>query len=106
MVIDGEVLDGKRVKYLTKDGILAKEYLTEIQGLKNWIDSYKGQIDALKNNLAGTQYQLDQARYGRPVNFSAFPVQSLDNITAKQLAAELQFRIHRRLMRWLRPTQG
>src|SRR5215510_15893666 len=66
MVVDGEVLDGKRVKNLTKDSVLAKEYLTQITGLNNWIDAYKGQIDGLRHELAVTKYQLDQARYGSP----------------------------------------
>lgn len=62
MVVDGEVMDGKRVKYLTKDAILAKEYLSEIQGLKNWIDAYKGQIDGLQHDLATTKFRLSQAQ--------------------------------------------
>ncbi len=62
MVIDGELMDGKRVKYLTKDAILAKEYLSEIQGLKNWIDAYKGQIDGLQNDLATTKFRFSQAQ--------------------------------------------
>ena len=66
MVIDGEVMDSKRVKYLTKDAVLAKDYLTQIMGLNNWIDAYKGQIDGLKHELAVTKYQLDQLRYGMP----------------------------------------
>src|SRR6516162_9395000 len=61
MVIDGEVLDAKRVKYLTKDSVLAKEYVTQISGLNNWINAYKGQIDGLRHELAATKYQLDQA---------------------------------------------
>ncbi len=64
MVVDGEVLDGKRVKYLTKDAMLAKEYQTQIMGLNNVIASYAGQIDKLKHELAATKYQLDQLRYG------------------------------------------
>jgi hypothetical protein len=64
MVIDGEVLDSKRVKYLTKDNVLAKEYLTQITGLNNWIDAYKGQIDGLRHELAAAKYQLDHLRYG------------------------------------------
>src|SRR6516225_5233198 len=66
MVIDGEILDGKRVKYLTKDEILAKEYKTEIMGLNNWIDAYKGEIDRLKHELAVTKHHFDQLRYGPP----------------------------------------
>jgi hypothetical protein len=66
MVIDGEVMDSKRVKYLTKDAVLARDYLTQIMGLNNWIDAYKGQIDGLKHELAVTKYQLDQLRYGMP----------------------------------------
>jgi len=66
MVVDGEVMDGKRVKYLTKDAILAQEYLTEIQGLKNWIDAYRGQIEGLKHELAVTKHLLDQVTYGAP----------------------------------------
>ena len=53
MVIDGEILDGKRVKYLTKDEILAKEYKTEILGLNNWIAAYKGEIAGLKHGAGG-----------------------------------------------------
>jgi hypothetical protein len=64
MVVDGEVLDSKRVKYLTKDAVLAKEYQTQIMGLNNMIASYVGQIDELKHELAVTKYQLDQLRYG------------------------------------------
>lgn len=64
MVIDGEVLDGKRVKYLTKDTVLAKEYQTQILHLNNVIASYKGQVDGLKHELAMTKHQLDQLRYG------------------------------------------
>jgi hypothetical protein len=66
MVIDGEVLDSKRVKYLTKDSVLAKEYVIQITGLNNWIDAYKGQIDGLKHELAVTKYQLDQLLYAAP----------------------------------------
>jgi hypothetical protein len=66
MVVDGEVLDGKRVKYLTKDAVLAKEYQTQIMGLNNVIASYAGQVDELKHELAATRYQLDQLRYGLP----------------------------------------
>lgn len=66
MVIDAEVMDGKRVKYLTKDTILAKEYLTEIQGLKNWIDAYRGQIDGLKHELAVATHLLNQVTSGAP----------------------------------------
>src|SRR5260370_39818632 len=68
MVVDGEVLDSKRVKYLTKDSVLAKEYVTQITGLNNWIAAYKGQIDSLKHELATTKYQLDQVRYGMPAS--------------------------------------
>lgn len=64
MVIDGEVLDGKRVKYLTKDAVLAKEYQTQIMHLNNVIASYKGEVDGLKHELAMTKHQLDQLRYG------------------------------------------
>jgi hypothetical protein len=68
MVVDGEVLDGKRVKYLTKDAVLAQEYQTQIMGLNNVIASYKGQVDELNHELAMTKHQLDQLRYGLPVD--------------------------------------
>jgi hypothetical protein len=66
MVIDGEIFDGKRVKYLTKDEILAKEYKTEIMGLNNLILSYKGQVDTLRDELAVTKHHFDQLRFGPP----------------------------------------
>jgi hypothetical protein len=66
MTIDGEIMDGKRVKYLTKDTILANEYLSEIQGLKNWLDAYRGQIDGLKHELAVTTHFLNQVTHGAP----------------------------------------
>ena len=66
MVIDGELMDAKRVKYLTKDTVLAKEYLTEIQGLKNWIDAYRGQIDGLKHELSVTKHILNEVTHGAP----------------------------------------
>jgi hypothetical protein len=64
MVVDGEILDSKRVKYLSKDAVLAQEYQTRITGLNNIIASYKGQIDELAHELATTKYQLDQLKYG------------------------------------------
>jgi hypothetical protein len=66
MIIDGEVMDSKRVKYLTKDEVLAKEYKTEIMGLNNWIAAYKGQIDGLKHEIAVLTHHYDQLRYGPP----------------------------------------
>jgi hypothetical protein len=66
MVVDGQMMDSKRVGYLTKDSILAKEYVTQITALNNWIDAYKGQINNLHHELAVTKHQLDQVRYGLP----------------------------------------
>jgi hypothetical protein len=64
MVVDGQVLDAKRVKNLTKDRLMAEEYQPQIQHLNNVIASYKGQVDELNNELARAKYQLDQLRYG------------------------------------------
>jgi len=116
MVVDGEVLDGKRVKYLTKDEILAKEYKTEIMGLNNWIAAYKGEIDALKHELSVTKHHFDQLRYGPPPEPFSTQIKLLtnelvqlreqleetrarmvENTTAKGLARELTRRIRRRL---------
>ncbi len=97
LVVDGEVMDGKRVKYLTKDSILAKEYLTQIMGLNNWIDAYKGQIDGLKHELAVTKYQLDQARYGRPVNSAPTTPLPIESAGGWELVRELRRRISRRI---------
>lgn len=112
MVVDGELMDGKRVKYLTKDGILASEYLTQIQGLKNWIDSYKGQIEGLKHELAIAKYQLDQfpglkhelAIAKDQLDQARSSRASLDSIPARDIAAELRFRVRRRLARLVRST--
>src|SRR5215475_11187310 len=104
MVIDGEVLDSKRVKYLTKDSVLAKEYLTQITGLKNWIDAYKGQIDSLRQELAATKYQLDQARYGSPTAVASDSANKVDygaiglsGVPGRDLLNEVGRRIRRRV---------
>ncbi len=116
MVVDGEILDGKRVKYLTKDEILAKKYKTEIMGLNNWIAAYKGQIDGLRHELALTKHHLDQLRFGPPpepfseqianlarevaalqASNDAMKQKTVEYTTAKDLAVELRRRIGRRL---------
>jgi hypothetical protein len=103
MVIDGEVLDSKRVKYLTKESVLAKEYLTQITGLNNWIDAYKGQIDGLRQELAATKYQLDHLRYGllAPTlgelnNSLASGTTALSGVPGRYLLSEVGRRIRRR----------
>ena len=103
MVIDGDVLDSKRVKYLTKDSVLAKEYVTQITGLNNWIDAYKGQIDTLRNELAATKYQLDHLRYGLPASTLGALNQSLasgttalSGVPGRYLLSEIGRRIRRR----------
>lgn len=110
MVVDGEVMDGKRVKYLTKDALLAKDYLTEIQGLKNWMDAYRGQIDGLKHELAVTKYHLDQVTFGAGTaqlerNLEQAnrrrAISDLQSISGRDLAFELRQRIARRLKGWL-----
>jgi hypothetical protein len=104
MVVDGEVLDSKRVKYLTKDSVLAKEYLTQITGLNNWIDAYKGQIDGLRHELAVTKYQLDQARYGSPAVVASHSANKVDygpiglsGVPGRDLLNEVGRRIRRRV---------
>ena len=101
MVVDGELMDGKRVKNLTKDAILAKEYQTQIMGLNNWIDSYKGQVDALRHELATAHYQLDRIRYsgeaGATIARSALPPPPIASIGGWDLVRELRRRIVRRL---------
>jgi len=104
MVVDGEVLDSKRVKYLTKDSVLAKEYLIQITGLNNWISAYKGQIDGLRHELAATKYQLDQARYGSPTaaasdwaNKVDYGSIGLSGVPGRDLLNEVGRRIRRRV---------
>jgi len=103
MVVDGETLDSKRVKYLTKDSVLAKEYLTQITGLNNWIDAYKGQIDSLRQELAATKYQLDHVRYGLPATSLTELSKKLESgttalsgVPGRYLLNELARRIRRR----------
>jgi len=103
------VLDSKRVKYLTKDSVLAKEYLTQITGLNNWIAAYKGQIDGLRHELAATKYQLDQARYGSPTATASDRINSdgankvdygsigLGGVPGRDLLNEVGRRIRRRV---------
>ena len=53
-----ELISGCVAAHVNKYGlhvpisVLAKEYATQIASLNNWIDSYKGQIDGLKHELA------------------------------------------------------
>jgi hypothetical protein len=102
MVVDGEVMDGKRVKYLTKDSILAKDYLSQIQGLNNWIDSYKGQVDGLKHELAVAKHRLDKLQHAEAHADGAPPHASaggIENAPASQLARELRRRVGAKLRR-------
>jgi len=105
MIVDGEVLDGKRVKYLTTNSILARKYLPEIQHLNNLIDSYKGQVNNLKHDLALTNYHLTKARYEHA---SLSPVRkelvwrSLDQVSGRQLVSELSYRVRRRVKGWIK----
>jgi hypothetical protein len=66
MVVDGEILDSRRVKYLTKDRVLADHYNVEIMGRDNVIASLNGQVNGLRHELAVAKYQLDKARYDAP----------------------------------------
>jgi hypothetical protein len=123
MVVDGELFDGKRVKYLTKDAILAQHYMREVQGLKNWIDSYRGEIDGFKHELSVTKAQHAAEIHRLNANVAYHEGQlarmhtqlaeaksaetrarRLENFTAKQLASELRARIGRRVARWMRGT--
>jgi hypothetical protein len=102
MIVDGEVMDSKRVKYLTKDSILADEYVTEIRGLNNWIDAYKGQIDSLKQELAALKHQFDHVRIGLPPPGVLAAKLShgenvLNGIPGSLLVQELRRRVRRRL---------
>jgi SAM-dependent methyltransferase len=103
MIVDGEVMDAKRVKHLTTESILAKHYLSEIQGLKNWIESYKGQVKTLTYELERAKYRLDRLQYGQNVGA---PVASLEEVTARELASELKYRVRRKFARWLRSPAG
>lgn len=119
MVIDGDIMDGKRVKYLTKDELLAREYLPQIMHLKNRIDSYVGQIDGLKHELAATRQQLSRAGWGglRSVGSnsdtgayglaaSPLAILPLRDVPGRELLAEVGFRARRRVGSWLRPKRG
>jgi hypothetical protein len=102
MVVDGEVLDSRRVKYLTQDSVLAKKYLTEIMGLNNWIDSYKGQIAGLKQEIAATRHELEHVRFGLapPSEWSAKMARGesvLASVPGRYLARELGKRVRQRI---------
>ena len=102
MVVDGEVLDGKRVKYLTKDALLAKEYQAQITGLNNTIASYVGQVDELKHELAMTKYQLDQLRYGlRPAEIG-LPEKQCESEYLKQEQSQKEADVKQELLRRMR----
>jgi hypothetical protein len=103
MVIDGEVLDAKRVKYLTKDTVLAEEYLTQIMGLNNWIDAYKGQIDGLKHELAMTRHRLDELMYGTDAVRTREALKfSLGEVAGRELWLECRRRIRQRMTGFFR----
>jgi hypothetical protein len=102
MVVDGEVLDGKRVKYLTKNALLAKEYQTQITGLNNTIASYVGQVDKLKQELAVTKYQLDQLRYGLPPAEIGLPAKRREGKYLKQRQPQREADVKQELLRRMR----
>src|SRR6516164_4901322 len=87
-----------------EDSVLAKEYLTQITGLNNWINAYKGQIDGLRHELAATKYQLDQARYGSPTAVASDSGNKVDygsiglsGVPGRDLLNEVGRRIRRRV---------
>ena len=101
MIIDGDVLDSKRVKYLTKDSVLASEYVTQITGLNNWINAYKGQIDSLKHELTAAKHELDHVRYGLlPPELLKARLASgenaLNGVSGRLLLQEVKRRVQRR----------
>jgi hypothetical protein len=111
MVIDGEVMDSKRVKYLTKERVLASEYVTQITGLNNWIDAYRGQIDGLKHELAAAKHELDHVRYGllppRLLNAKlASGENALNGVSGRLLIHEVDRRIRRRIAMLLGRSQS
>jgi hypothetical protein len=114
MVVDGEVLDAKRVKNLTKDRLMAEEYQPQLQHLNNVIALYKGQVGELNNELARAKYQLDQLRCGRttaaPIDAEAVRIAALE-MQVEQLRGELtSFKSHfsfaRPLARVVRAFRG
>jgi hypothetical protein len=102
MVVDGEVLDGKRVKYLTKDEMLAKEYKTEIMHLNNVVRSCQEQIETLKFDVASTKHHFDVLRFGPPpepfrTQVQALAARTVDNVRGTELIREIGRRIRRRV---------
>ena len=74
---------------------------TQITGLNNWINAYKGQIDGLRHELAATKYQLDQARYGSPTAVASDSANKVDyglgGVPGRELLNEVGRRIRRRV---------
>jgi hypothetical protein len=84
--------------------MLAREYKTEIMGLNNLIESYKGEIDRLRHELAATKHHLDDLVYGpapkplaRQVADRLVANKAVHETTARELARELRNRIRRRI---------
>lgn len=106
MVIDGEVFDGKRVRYLTKDDVVAENHLTamtnlktEITGLNNVIASYVGQVDGLKHELAVAIGELERHRRASETAGGAASDASIDRVAGRELLTELLARLRRRVGR-------
>lgn len=52
LTVDGERVSGSRIKYLTQNELLMKEYQAELQGLKMSIAACRRQVDALQRGIA------------------------------------------------------
>ena len=115
LVVDGEFYDGKRVKHLTKDAIIADQIAHETLVLRNELASLNGkywdvasrlataenEIGPLKSELTASllRFQLLEQELHRvaPKTGDNATTLSASNLSGRELLSELGVRVRRRL---------
>jgi len=132
LVVDGEFYDGKRVKHITKEDVIADTVAQETMGLRNELASLQGkywdvvtrlsaadnEIGPLKSELAASllrfqtlQQQLQSVAPELRIEAQTKPEQRADtrsatDLSGRELLSELGARIRRRFLTSTRAAES